>query len=147
MFGLAINIRNSISHCNKQKRITGEYWIGTKPSYANEVKKTTTEGNRFKLYLQIMGLYTRLEISRLIESIPSNLFHRLFGFRDRPSPSFSLADCLAKPTRDCTGLYHVTYTWTQYSKFDLFSSNIHRTLLLYGYMQLSKARPCRCKCC
>lgn len=74
------------------------------------------KGDTFELYLQIPGLYTKLEILQLVRCIPSNRLRRMLGFHDRFSSRFSLAACLWRLALAFIGFYRVTCTWTHYMK-------------------------------
>lgn len=130
--------------------------VGTKmvPTLPTQTNRKET----FQLYAQLLGLHTKLEISRLVEYVPSNNLWGLFGFHYR---LFPLSSWITGPSRlawICSGLYHVACTWTHHTKLKwtdstftplIFSNSVgsipdHTTYHLESAMQWVHSGICSC---
>lgn len=96
LFGLGISIQNSVNHKNGRIPVSTKLAL-TQATQTKSTRRLQRKGNISELYLQLLGLNTRLEVSRLVGYVSSSRLYRKFGFHVHFSSRFSLTACLHWP--------------------------------------------------
>lgn len=93
---------------NEYRPSIGTGMTSTRTTQWKITRSSQQMGNKFEFYLDLMLLYAKWELPRLVDYISSIRFQGKFGLHARLSPQFSLTGCPSKLVQSCAELYHVT---------------------------------------
>lgn len=82
--------------------------VSTQAIRMRSTRRPRPNGNKFELYLQLIDLYTTLDIFPQLEYVLPYLFRGIFGYHDRLRLWFSFVACLRRSTWCCMAVHHMS---------------------------------------